>query len=130
MSEIPSGLKYTKTHEWVRQEAEDNLVVGITEHAQEQLGDFVYVESPEMGATLSAGGECMVVESVKAASDVYAPIGGEVIEVNTRLTEQPELINQQPYGDGWLFRLRPDNITALDQLLDAKAYAELIDAET
>ena len=129
MSEIPAELKYTKTHEWVRQESEDNVVVGITEHAQEQLGDLVYVELPEVGTTLSAGSECMVVESVKAASDVYAPLGGEVIAVNTQLMEQPELINQQPYGDGWLFRLRPENTAALDQLLDAKDYADLLDAD-
>jgi glycine cleavage system H protein len=130
MSEIPAELKYTKTHEWVRREAEGDLVVGITEHAQEQLGDLVYVELPEVGATVSAGRECMVVESVKAASDVYAPVGGKITEINTQLAEQPELINQQPYGNGWLFRVRPDNTAALDQLLDAKAYANMIDAET
>jgi glycine cleavage system H protein len=130
MSEIPAELKYTKTHEWVRREAEGDLVVGITEHAQEQLGDLVYVELPEVGATVSAGRECMVVESVKAASDVYAPVGGKITEINTQLAEQPELINQQPYGSGWLFRVRPDNTAALDQLLDAKAYANMIDAET
>jgi glycine cleavage system H protein len=129
MSEIPAELKYTKTHEWVRREAEGDLVVGITEHAQEQLGDLVYVELPEVGATVSAGRECMVVESVKAASDVYAPVGGKITEINTQLAEQPELINQQPYGNGWLFRVRPDNTAALDQLLDAKAYANMIDAE-
>jgi glycine cleavage system H protein len=113
----------------VRREAEGDLVVGITEHAQEQLGDLVYVELPEVGATVSAGRECMVVESVKAASDVYAPVGGKITEINTQLAEQPELINQQPYGNGWLFRVRPDNTAALDQLLDAKAYANMIDAE-
>ncbi|ADE14272.1 glycine cleavage system H protein [Nitrosococcus halophilus Nc 4] len=130
MSEIPAELKYTKTHEWARQEGEGDLTVGITAHAQELLGDVVYVELPEVGATVRAGGECMVVESVKAASDVYAPVEGEIIEVNTLLMDQPELINQEPYGDGWLFRLRPDSAAALDQLLDAKGYADMIAAES
>lgn len=130
MSEIPAELKYTKTHEWVRREGEDNWTVGITDHAQELLGDVVYVELPEVGATVRAGGECMVVESVKAASDVYAPVAGEVVEVNSLLMDRPELINQEPYGDGWLFRLRPDDPAALDSLLDAKGYADMIAAET
>ncbi|QBQ56134.1 glycine cleavage system protein GcvH [Nitrosococcus wardiae] len=130
MSEIPAELKYTKTHEWARQEEEGDLTVGITAHAQELLGDVVYVELPEVGATVRAGGECMVVESVKAASDVYAPVEGEIIEVNTLLIDRPELINQEPYGEGWLFRLRPDSTAALDQLLDSKGYAEMIAAES
>lgn len=128
MSAIPPELKYTKTHEWVRQEADGNLIVGITDHAQEQLGDLVYVELPEVGAILNSEVECMTIESVKAASDIYAPLGGEVIEVNTALTEQPELINQEPYGDGWLFRLRPDSTKAVDQLLSAQDYTDLLNA--
>lgn len=130
MGEIPAELKYTKTHEWVRREADGDLSVGITDHAQEQLGDLVYVELPEKGAALSPEVECMTIESVKAASDIYAPVGGEVIEVNALLTDQPELINQEPYGDGWLFRLRPDNTKALDKLLSAQDYSELLNAET
>lgn len=130
MGEIPAELKYTKTHEWVRQEADGDVSVGITDHAQEQLGDLVYVELPEKGVILNPEVECMTVESVKAASDIYAPVGGEVIEVNALLTDQPELINQEPYGDGWLFRLRPDNTRALDQLLSAQDYSDLLNAET
>jgi glycine cleavage system H protein len=130
MSEIPAKLKYSKTHEWVRQEEGGNLIVGITDHAQELLGDLVYVELPAIGAIIHAGVECMVVESVKAASDVYGPVEGEIIEVNTLLVDQPELINQEPYGSGWLFRLRPNDTAALDRLLDAKDYASMIAAET
>jgi glycine cleavage system H protein len=130
MSEIPAKLKYSKTHEWVRQEEDGSLTVGITDHAQELLGDLVYVELPEIGAIIQAGVECMVMESVKAASDVYGPVEGEIIEVNTLLTDRPELINQEPYDDGWLFRLRPNDIGALDQLLDAEGYADTIAAET
>lgn len=130
MSEIPAELKYTKTHEWVRREADGDLSIGITDHAQGQLGDLVYVELPEKGVVLSPEVECMTVESVKAASDIYAPVGGEVIEVNALLTDQPELINQEPYGDGWLFRLRPDNTKALDKLLSAQDYSDLLNAET
>jgi glycine cleavage system H protein len=129
MSEIPAKLKYSKTHEWVRQEEDDSLIVGITDHAQELLGDLVYIELPEVGATIQAGVECMVVESVKAASDVYGPVGGKIIEVNTLLIDRPELINQEPYGDGWLFRLRPNDTGALDQLLDAEGYADMIATE-
>lgn len=129
MSEIPAELKYTKTHEWVRQEGQGDLTVGITDQAQEMLGDIVYIELPEIGTTVRASVECMVIESVKAASDVYAPVEGEIIEVNTSLTDQPELINQKSYDDGWLFRLRPNNTADLDRLLDAKGYADMIAAE-
>lgn len=129
MSEIPAKLKYGKTHEWVRQEENGDLTVGITDHAQGLLGDLVYVELPEVGAAIHIGVECMVIESVKAASDVYAPVEGKVTEVNTLLIDRPELINQEPYGEGWLFRLRPNDIAVLDQLLDAENYANMIAAQ-
>ncbi|MCP5424569.1 MAG: glycine cleavage system protein GcvH [Gammaproteobacteria bacterium] len=123
MSHIPSNLKYTTTHEWVRQESDGTVTVGITDHAQAQLGDMVFVELPEVGRKLKAGEECAVVESVKAASDIYCPLDGTVAEANATLVDTPETINQDPYGEGWLFRLTPsDN---LDQLMDAVAYAEL-----
>lgn len=128
MNTTPPELKYTQTHEWVRREAEGDLTIGITEHAQEQLGDLVYVELPEVGAVLNAEAECMAVESVKAASDIYAPMDGEVVEVNTLLADQPELINQEPYGQGWLFRLRPSDAGAVDRLLSAQDYADLLSA--
>jgi glycine cleavage system H protein len=130
MSEIPAKLKYSKTHEWVRQEEGGNLTVGITDHAQELLGDLVYVELPAIGTIIHAGVECMVVESVKAASDVYGPVEGKIIEVNTLLVDQPELINQDPYGGGWLFRLHLNDTADLDRLLDAEDYANTIAAET
>jgi len=129
MSEIPAKLKYGKTHEWVRLEENGDLTVGITDHAQGLLGDLVYVELPEVGAIIHTGVECMVIESVKAASDVYAPAEGKVTEVNTLLIDRPELINQEPYGDGWLFRLRPNDTAILDQLLDAESYANMIAAQ-
>lgn len=123
MSEIPADLKYTKTHEWVRLNDDGTATVGITDYAQAQLGDMVFVEIPEVGRVVTAGEECAVVESVKAASDVYSPVAGEVIEVNEALTDHPELLNQDPYGEGWLFRLQP--VEPLDELLDADAYAAL-----
>ena len=123
MSTIPADLKYTKTHEWVRVNADGTLTIGITDHAQAQLGDMVFVETPEPGRILAAAEECAVVESVKAASDVYSPVAGEVLESNAALADKPELINQDPYGEGWLFRLRPS--ASLDGLLDAAAYAAL-----
>jgi glycine cleavage system H protein len=122
MSEVPEGLKYTSSHEWVRREDDGSITVGVTDHAQELLGDLVYVELPEPGRQLGRGQECAVVESVKAASDVYSPVAGEVVAVNTALTDKPELINQEPYGAGWLFRLKPANAAALDALLEAAAY--------
>lgn len=123
MSIIPDNLKYTKTHEWARLEGDGTVTVGITDHAQSQLGDMVFVELPEAGAKLAAGKECAVVESVKAASDVYSPLNGEVLEVNEALTDAPELINQDPYGKGWLFRMSAKD--SLDGLLDAAAYEKL-----
>ena len=127
MSNIPADLKYTKTHEWARRNDDGTLTVGITDHAQAQLGDMVFVELPEVGRVLQATEECAVVESVKAASDVYSPVAGEVLEVNEALTEKPEFINQDPYGTGWIFRIQPAE--SLDGLLDAAAYAALEAAE-
>ncbi|QOJ30711.1 MAG: glycine cleavage system protein GcvH [Gammaproteobacteria bacterium] len=127
MSAVPGELKYTRDHEWLRQESDGTVVVGITDHAQHQLGELVFVELPEAGATLSAGQGCAVVESVKAASDVYAPLAGTVVAVNGALEQEPGLINTSPYGDGWLFRLAPAAAPA--DLLDAAAYQQLLDAE-
>ena len=128
MSHIPADLKYTKTHEWARLNPDGSVTVGITDHAQEQLGDMVFVELPELERVVTAGEECAVVESVKAASDVYSPLAGEVVAVNEALTEKPELVNQDPYGEGWLFQLQPGE--ALDGLLDAAVYAAVEAAET
>lgn len=125
---IPADLKYTKTHEWVKTEADGTLTVGITHHAQDLLGDMVYVENPAAGRKLKAGEECAVVESVKAASDVYAPVAGEVVAVNGELESAPETINQDAYG-AWMFRLKPDNAADLGGLLDAKAYQALVESE-
>ena len=129
MSNIPSELKYNKSHEWVRSEADGSVTVGITAHAQELLGDMVFVELPEVGRQLAAEEECSVVESVKAASDVYAPLAGEVLEVNSALEDSPEIVNQAPYGDGWLFRMQPADPAAVEALLDADAYAAVVVAE-
>lgn len=107
MSELPGDLKYTNEHEWLRQEEDGTVTIGITDHAQGALGDLVYVELPEVGQEVEAGGEMAVVESVKAASDVYAPIGGEVVGVNEDLSDDPEKINADPYGDGWIVRMQP-----------------------
>jgi len=128
MSEIPDELKYTRSHEWVRDEGDGIVAVGITDHAQELLGDLVFVELPEVGTELSAGGECAVVESVKAASDVYSPLDGEVVEVNETLADSPEAINEAPY-ENWIFRMRPSDPSQLDELLDAEAYAKVVEEE-
>jgi glycine cleavage system H protein len=129
MSNVPADLLYTKSHEWVRREADGSVTVGITDHAQELLGDLVFVEAPEVGKTLDAGDDCAVVESVKAASDVYSPISGEVVENNELLANAPETINSEPYGDGWIFRIKPADAAELDDLMDADAYSEQIAAE-
>lgn len=129
MSEVPEGLRYTSSHEWVRAESDGTVTVGITDHAQELLGDLVFVELPEVGRGVGSGEECGVVESVKAASDVYSPLAGEITAVNEALTDAPELVNQSPFADGWLFRLRPADAAALDKLLDAKAYQAQLDDE-
>jgi len=125
MSNLPADLKYTATHEWVRINGDGTATVGITDHAQEQLGDMVFVELPELGRVLAAAEECAVVESVKAASDIYSPLAGEIVAINEALADTPELINQDPYGEGWLFRLRIDG--TLDGLMDAAAYTEATD---
>jgi glycine cleavage system H protein len=128
MSDIPSELKYTTTHEWVRLEEDGLVSVGITDHAQSLLGDMVFVELPEL-MEVKAGDESGVVESVKAASDIYSPLTGEIVEVNEALSDTPELINTDPYVDGWLFRIQPADESDLDELLDAEAYAEHVVAE-
>ena len=125
---IPADLKYTKSHEWVKTEADGTLTVGITHHAQDLLGDMVYVENPAVGRKLNAGEECAVVESVKAASDVYAPVTGEVVAVNDELEGAPEKINQDAYG-AWMFRIKPGSAVDLGGLLDAKAYQTLVESE-
>jgi glycine cleavage system H protein len=124
MSNIPSDLKYTQSHEWVRDEGDGTVTIGITDHAQELLGDLVFVELPEVGSELDAGDECAVVESVKAASDVYSPLGGEVVEVNEQLGDAPETINTEAYGDGWIFKLKLTDAEELEGLMDADAYTE------
>jgi glycine cleavage system H protein len=122
MSKIPAELKYTRTHEWLRQEDDGSVTVGISDHAQAALGDLVFVETPEAGRSVTAGEACAVVESVKAASDVYSPIGGEVIAGNEALATQPELLNTDPYGEGWIMKIRPAGDAETSALLDAKAY--------
>jgi glycine cleavage system H protein len=129
MSDIPSDLRYCSTHEWVSNVENEVVTVGITDHAQEQLGDLVFVELPEVGITVVAEGECAVVESVKAASDIYSPVNGEVVEVNEALADSPELINDDPYGDGWIFKMRIADESDLDNLLDADGYQEVAEAE-
>lgn len=123
MSNIPADLKYVSSHEWLRQEADGSVTVGITHHAQELLGDIVYIELPEVGAQLAAEEQSGVVESVKAASDVYAPIAGEVLETNAALADAPETANSDPYGAGWFFKIKPANPADLDGLLNAEQYA-------
>ena len=123
MSNMPSELKYVASHEWLRAEADGTVTVGITEHAQELLGDIVFVEVPEVGAELAVEQEAGVVESVKAASDVYAPIAGEVVAVNEELVASPELANSDPYGAGWFFKIKPANAADLDGLMTAEQYA-------
>ena len=127
MSNVPAELKYSKEHEWLRKEADGSYTVGITEHAQELLGDMVFVDLPEVGATVSAGDDCAVAESVKAASDIYAPVSGEIVEVNGALESEPELVNSDPYSDGWLFRIKASDESELESLMDADAYKTSID---
>jgi glycine cleavage system H protein len=124
---IPAGLKYTVTHQWVKTETDGTITVGITDHAQEQLGDVVFVQHPVTGRTVKRGEPCAMVESVKAASDIPAPVAGEIIAVNAALENAPEQINQQPYA-AWLFRLRPAHVAELAQLLDAAAYSKALTA--
>lgn len=123
MSDFPDELKYTATHEWVRLEEDGTVTVGITDHAQELLGDIVFIELPNEGAVVNAKDEISVVESVKAASDIYAPLSGEVIAINEDLTDAPETVNSSPYNDGWLCRILLSNPSELEELLDADTYA-------
>lgn len=120
----PDNLKYTEAHEWVREESDGTVTVGITDHAQDQLGDVVFVQSPDAGRRVAKGEECGVIESVKAAADVYAPISGEIVAANTELADTPEKINQDPYS-AWLFRIRPSDAGELAALLDAAAYEKI-----
>lgn len=129
MSEAPDDLKYSKSHEWVRMNDDGTVTIGITEHAQELLGDLVYVEVPEPGRELEAEEACAVVESVKAASDVYAPLAGTVVECNEELADAPETVNSDAYGAGWLMRLKPADPDALDDLMDASDYLEFVESE-
>ena len=128
MSDIPSDLRYAASHEWDRLETDGSVTVGISDHAQEALGDVVFVELPEVGQQLTAGQQAGVVESVKAASDIYAPISGEVVAINEQLTDSPEMVNGEPYGS-WFFRLQPNDAAELDKLLDAEGYKASCDAD-
>jgi glycine cleavage system H protein len=129
MADTPSELKYAKTHEWARLEEDGTVTVGITDFAQGELGDIVYVELPELDVALEAGDEAGVVESVKAASDIYAPIGGTVIAVNATLEDAPETVNEDPYGTGWFYRIDPNDVADLGDLLDAEAYNEVCEKD-
>lgn len=128
MSNLPAELKYTKSHEWIQSNDDGTVTIGITDNAQELLGDLVFVELPEEGSVLTAGDQCAVVESVKAASDVYAPITGEIIAVNASLENEPEQVNTDPFGNGWLFRMKPEQPQQIALLLDADSYSETLEA--
>ena len=126
MSELPSELKYLSSHEWARVEDDGSVTVGITDYAQDELGDVVYVENPEIGSMVKAGEQAGVIESVKAASDINSPVSGEVIAINTLLEDEPELVNQSPYENGWLFRVKSSNAGELEDALSAAGYASTI----
>ena len=127
MSEVPAELKYASSHEWTRLESDGSVVVGITDHAQDALGDVVYIELPEVGAHVDAGAEVAVIESVKAASDIYSPVTGDVTEINPALEDEPESVNSSPYGDGWLFRVMPTDTASMGDLMDGDAYAASVE---
>ncbi|MFT5880841.1 MAG: glycine cleavage system H protein [Moritella sp.] len=127
MSNIPAELKYATSHEWVRNEGDGTFTVGITEHAQGLLGDMVFVDLPDVGDEIDAGEDCAVAESVKAASDIYAPISGKIVAINEALEDSPELVNSDAFSEGWLFRVKASNESELDALLDADGYAESIE---
>lgn len=129
MSNIPAELKYATSHEWVRKEQDGTYTVGITEHAQGLLGDMVFVELPEVGDEVDAGEDCAVAESVKAASDIYAPISGEIVAVNEELEDSPEKVNSEAFGEGWMFRIKASDESELSNLLDAQGYADSIDED-
>ncbi|HLD84202.1 MAG TPA: glycine cleavage system protein GcvH [Coxiellaceae bacterium] len=126
MTDFPRELHYTDTHEWVRLESDDTISIGITDFAQQQLGDIVFVELPEKGLSVEKGNELAVIESVKTAADMYAPIAGDVIDMNHQLNEQPDLVNEDPYGNGWICRMKPEQLDDLDQLMDADDYQAMI----
>lgn len=126
MSDIRTELKYLESHEWARVEADGTVTIGITDHAQEALGDVVFVETPEVGSDVIAGSEAGVVESVKAASDIYSPVSGEVIAVNEALEDEPETVNSSPYDDGWFFKVKPTEIAELENAMDSEAYQQSI----
>lgn len=125
---LPGNLKYTTSHEWIKKETDGTITIGITQHAQELLGDMVFVETPAVGRQLKAKEECVVVESVKAAADIYAPVTGVVVAVNSELGNAPEKINEDPYS-AWMFKMKPDNTADVDTLMDAAAYQTLVDSE-
>jgi glycine cleavage system H protein len=129
MNEIPGDLKFLRSHEWARVEDDGRVTVGISEHAQAQLGDLVYVELPNVGDSVEQGGSCAVVESVKAASDIYSPVSGKVVAVNDVLSDKPETINEDAFGDGWIFAIEPDELSQLEELLSPDEYAALIEEE-
>lgn len=129
MSKFPDNLKYTTSHEWIKVNEDGTATIGISDHAQDALGDIVFVELPEPGSQVSARDEVAVVESVKAASDIYAPVTGEIVAINETLVDVPETVNSDPYGDGWFFKIRPDDENELAELLDAEAYKEICDEE-
>ena len=130
MSDVPADLRYTKTHEWIKDHGDGTVTVGITDHAQEALGDIVFVEIPASNRQVDAQEACAVVESVKAASDIYSPLAGEIIEANALLNDTPDAINNSPYDEGWIFRLAPRDPSALAALLDADAYRQSVEDET
>lgn len=129
MNEIPGDLKFLRSHEWARIEDNGRVTIGISDHAQGQLGDLVYVELPDIGDHVDQGAACAVVESVKAASDIYSPIAGKVVAVNQALSDKPETINEDAFGDGWIFTIEPDDIAQLEELLTPDEYAALIEEE-
>ncbi len=129
MSEVPADLKYTRDHEWLRLDDDATVTIGITDHAQAQLGDLVFVETPEVGTSFGVGEAAAVVESVKAASDVYAPVAGEVIEANEDLADSPELINNDPFGEGWIYKLRVENPSDLDEFMGPEEYEAFAESE-
>jgi glycine cleavage system H protein len=129
VSDFPTELKYANSHEWVRLESDGTVIIGITDHAQDALGDIVFIELPESGAEVEVGAEIAVVESVKAASDIYSPVSGEIIEVNSALEDEPELVNGSPYEDGWLFSVKVSSSEDFSSLLDAEGYQALVEDE-
>ncbi|MCC5810014.1 MAG: glycine cleavage system protein GcvH [Ectothiorhodospiraceae bacterium] len=129
MSNLPGDLKYAATHEWARLDDDGLVTVGITDHAQEALGDLVFVETPELDSQVQAGEGCAVVESVKAASDIYAPVAGVIVDSNSRLQDEPELVNSDPYGDGWIMRIRPEEEDDIERLMTADDYEQMLAEE-